>query len=95
MEKKINFWTEWSNRWTANSPIFFKKLISLGAWLTATGIGLIGVPAGLEQIIPDTANFDLSLLAKIASYMVLAGLIISVVAKLPVKDPDYSQLDKK
>lgn len=91
----MNFFTELSNRWTANSPNFFKKLISFGAWLTATGIGLIGVPAALQQIIPKTANFDLSLLGTISSYMVLAGLIVSVIAKLPVKDPDYTTLDQK
>lgn len=91
----MKFLTELSNRWSANSPLFFKKLISFGAWLTATGIGLIGVPAALEQIIPKTANFDLSLLGTISSYMILAGLVISVVAKLPVKDPDYNKLDKK
>lgn len=91
----MNFFTELSNRWTANSPRFFKKLISFGAWLTATGAALVGVPAAAEQIIPETANFNLSLLGTISSYMVLAGLIISIVAKLPVKDPDYENLDKK
>lgn len=89
----MNFFTELSNRWTESSPKFFKKLISFGAWLTATGLGLIGIPAGLTEIIPTAVDFDLSLLGKIASYMVLAGLIISVVAKLPVKDPE--NLDQK
>lgn len=84
----MDFFTELSKRWTANSPTFFKKLIKFGAWLTATGLGLIAVPAGLEEIIPKEVNFDLSLLLKIASYMVLSGLIISVVAKLPADNPD-------
>lgn len=82
----MNFFTELSKRWTEGSPKFFKKLISFGAWLTATGLGLIAIPAGLTELIPKDVNFDLSLLSKIASYLVLAGLIISVVAKLPVSD---------
>jgi len=81
-----NFLNELWNRWTETSPKFFKKLIAFGAWLTAAGGGLIGIPAALTAIIPKEVNFDLSLLGTIASYMVLAGLIISVVAKLPVND---------
>lgn len=84
----MNFLKELSNRWTEGSPKFFKKLISFGAWLTATGLGLIGIPAGLTELIPEDVNFDLSLLGTISSYMILAGLIISVVAKLPVSDPE-------
>lgn len=84
----MNFFTELSERWTANSPKFFKKLISFGAYLTATGIGLFGIPVALQELVPKEFTFDLTLLGTIASYMVLAGLIISVVAKLPVKDTD-------
>lgn len=83
----MNFLKELSIRWTEGSPKFFKTLISIGAWLTATGLGLIGIPAGLTELIPKEVNFDLSLLGTISSYMVLAGLIVSVVAKLPVSDP--------
>lgn len=84
----MKFLIELSNRWTEGSPKFFKTLISFGAWLTATGLGLIGIPAALTELIPKEVNFDLSLLSQISSYMILAGLIISVVAKLPVKDPE-------
>lgn len=88
----MNFFNELSKRWSADSPTFFKKLIKLGAWLVATGIGLIAVPAGIESIITKEVSFDFSLLIKIASYMILSGSIISVVAKLPADDP--KQLNK-
>lgn len=82
----MNFLTELFVRLQQSSPSWFKKLQNIGAWLSATGLGLIGIPAVLEQILPN-AGFDLSLLAKIASYFVLAGIIINVVARTPVKDP--------
>jgi len=79
------FLTELSSRWTATAPAFFKKVQKIGNWLTATGLGLVGVPAAIEQMLPST-DFNLSLLGSIASYMVLAGIVINVVAKLPVTD---------
>lgn len=81
----MNFFTELSKRFSASAPAFFKKVQSIGNWLTVTGLGLVGVPAALEQVLPNT-NFDLTLLGTIASYMVLSGIIINVVAKLPVTD---------
>ena len=83
----MNFFTELSARWTASAPTFFKKVQSIGIWLLSTGLALIAVPATIEQMLPEF-DFDLSLLGSIASYMVLAGVIINVVAKLPVKDVD-------
>lgn len=88
----MNFFTELSNRWSANSPKFFKKLSAFGAYLSATGTALIGIPAALNATV-DT-DMNLSLLGTISSYMVLAGLIIAAVSNLPVKDPDYQNLDK-
>lgn len=90
---KINFWTELSNRWSKTSPVFFKKFQAFGAWCTATGGALIGVPAALNATVETT--IDLSVMLRIASYLVLAGLVISAMSKLPVKDPDYTTLDKK
>lgn len=83
----MDFFTELSARWAASAPSFFKTVQKIGGWLLATGLGLIGVPAAIEQILPSY-DFDLSLLGSIASYMVLAGVIVNVVAKLPVKDTD-------
>lgn len=90
----MNFFTELSNRWTKESPKFQKKLVSFGLWLLSAGTALIGVPAAMTEIIPKEVNFDLSLLGTISSYMILAGLVISAVAKTAVKDPDYKTLDK-
>lgn len=90
---KINFWVELWNRFDEKSPIFFRKLQSIGNWLSATGIGLVGVPAALNAVVETDINLEL--MVKIASYMILAGLIINIVSKLPVKDADYETLDKK
>lgn len=84
--EKMTFFQELSERWNANSPTFFKKLSSFGAYLTATGTGLVGIPAALNAVVNTT--IDVSLLGTIASYMILAGLVIAVVSKLPVKDPE-------
>lgn len=81
----MNFFTELQSRWSASAPAFFKTVQNIGTWLFGTGLGLVGVPAAIEQILPSY-DFDLSLLGSIASYMVLAGVIINVIAKLPVKD---------
>lgn len=83
----MNFFTETLIRLKAESPSYFNKARKMGDWLSATGIGLVGVPAAIEQIAPQF-DFDLSLLIKIASYMILAGIIINRMAKLPVSDPD-------
>lgn len=82
----MKFLTELSARWTASAPTFFKKIQSLGNWLTASGLGLIGVPAAANTMIGT--DIDLSLMVKIASYMIVAGLAITAVAKLPVRDTD-------
>jgi len=84
----MNFFTELTKRWSADSPAFFKKLMTFGTWLVSTGVALTAVPATLEEMIPKEVNFDLSLLVTISSYMVLSGVILSIVAKLPADDPE-------
>lgn len=79
----MKFLTELMNRLTANSPKFFKKLQYFGLYLTGLGGGLVAIPGIPEKI------------ATIGGYLLTAGAVISVVAKLPVKDPDYESLDKK
>lgn len=79
----MNFFTELSNRWTENSPKFFKKLQYIGLYLASVGGGLTTIPSVPEK------------LAEIGGYLLTAGAVLAFVAKLPVKDPDYSSLDKK
>lgn len=84
--KKETFVSELSKRLTKESPQFFKKVAKIGNWLTGLGLSLIGIPAAIQQVLPDS-TFDLSLLAKIASYVVLAGIIITTVSKTTVAEP--------
>ena len=90
----MNFFQELKNRAALESPKFFKKVQAVGVWLLAVGLALVGLPAGFEAVVP-TANIDLSILLKVSSYMVLAGMIIKIIAGLPVINPDYPTLDKK
>lgn len=79
----MKFFTELSNRWTANSPKFFKKLQALGLYLSGASGAVLAIPT-----IPDS-------LKNIAGYVLTAGLVLTAISKLPVKDPDYNALDKK
>lgn len=72
----MNFLIELWNRLTANSPKFFKKLQYFGLYLTGLGGGLIAIPGIPEKI------------ATIGGYIITAGAVISVVAKLPVTNPN-------
>ena len=83
----MNFVKETLVRLKAESPSYFKKVRLFADWLTATGLGLVGVPAAIEQMAPQF-DFDLSLLMRIASYMIVAGIVIKVFGKLPVSDPE-------
>jgi len=90
----MNFFRELKNRITLDSPKFFKEFQKIGAYLVSSGFALVGVPAAFKTFIPE-ADIDFSLLIKIASYIVLAGLVICAMAKMPVENPDYPTLDKK
>lgn len=81
----MKFLTELITRWQQDSPPFFIKMQQIGVWLMVTGGGLAGIPAAFNAVMPS-ANFDLSLLFKIATYMVLSGFIIKIVARTPVID---------
>lgn len=72
----MKFFTELWNRLSANSPTFFKKLQYFGLYLSGLGGGLIAIPGVPEKI------------ATIGGYLLTAGAVISVVAKLPVTNPD-------
>lgn len=78
----MNFFTELKNRITLNSPLFFKKIQATGITLTLLSTALIGIPG-----IPDRVQ-------EIAGYILTAGIVMTTVAKLTVKDPDYTVLDK-
>jgi hypothetical protein len=85
--KNLNFFTELKNRWTEHSPLFFKKLMKFGAWLTALSLSLVGLGAIHGVAIPD-------IVPQIAGYLATAGAVTTFISKLPVKDPDYETLDK-
>jgi len=72
----MKFITELYNRFTANSPKFFKKLQYFGLYLTTLGGGLVAIPGVPEKI------------ATIGGYLLTAGAVLSVVAKLPVTNPE-------
>ncbi len=72
----MKFFTELMNRLTANSPKFFKKLQYFGLYLSAVGGGLIAIPGIPEKIVT------------IGGYLLTAGAVLSVVAKLPVTNPE-------
>lgn len=79
----MNFFNELSNRLTTETPKFFKKLQALGLYLSTAATAVLIIPA-----IPDKIK-------EIAGYVLTAGLVLAAVSKIPVKDPDYSTLDKK
>lgn len=89
----MNFWTELLTRWALDTTTFHKKLRGLGVKILSIGSALILVPATFNTTIDALGikldqEFDLSLLIKIASYFILAGIIISAVASTAVKDPE-------
>lgn len=79
----MDFFTELNNRISSDSPKFFKKLQALGLYLTGA--------AGSVLVIPDIPES----LKIIAGYVLTVGAVLAAVSKLPVKDPDYSTLDKE
>lgn len=72
----MKFLTELWNRLTANSPVFFKKLQYFGLYLSGLGTSLIAIPGIPEKI------------SAIGGYLITAGMVLSVAAKLPVTNPD-------
>lgn len=89
----MNFWKELLTRWTLNTTTFHKKLRGWGIKILSTGSALILVPATFNTTMDALGvkldqEFDLSLLVKIASYIILAGIIISAVASTAVSDPE-------
>ena len=85
--KNLNFFTELKNRWTQNSPLFFQKLSKFGAALTAASLSLVGLAEIPGITLPE-------IVPQIAGYLATAGAAVTLVSKLPVKDPDYTTLDK-
>lgn len=79
----MNFFTELNNRLTKDSPKFFKKLQYLGLYLSGAAGAILAIPSLHNK------------LQEVAGYILTAGLVLTAVSKLPVKDPDYSTLDKK
>jgi len=66
-------------RFLADTPTFFKRLIALGI-----SIGAIGAALMEPHIATQLPEF----LQKASSYMVTVGLVTATIAKLTVKDTD-------
>ena len=78
-------------RLTGDTPKFFKKVIAIGASLTATGTAIIGLPAALAAAGVSIA-FPPSIVA-VGGYLIAAGAVAAVVGKLTITDT--SILEKK
>ena len=70
----MNFITELKNRLKEESPKFFQKIQKFGAWLTGIATSLLLLPYIPEQV----KNF--------AGYALVAGIVLTGTAYLPVKD---------
>lgn len=73
------FW----QRLLSPTPNFWKKVIKLGAVLTAVGMGLLVTPDNPYVVIPD-------FLQHAGGYLVTAGFLISLIAKATTTDNDLS-----
>lgn len=79
----MNYFQEFKNRLTKETPKFFKRMLWLGGYLSTAAGAVLAIPG-----IPEK-------LQVIAGYVLTAGLVIAAMSKLPVKSPDYDTLDKK
>lgn len=79
----MKFFTELANRWTKDSPKFFKKLQYISLYLIASTTAILVIPK-----IPETIK-------NIAEHTLIIGLVMGAISKLPVKDVDYKTIDKK
>lgn len=75
-----SFLGQLATRLTSETPSFFKKIVAFGATLLAIGLALLGLKE-VDVKVPE-------IIYTIASYMVTAGTVISVVAKSATTDPD-------
>lgn len=66
------------NRFLAESPTFFKRLIKIGLTLGAIGGALM--EPHIAEVLPDVSKF--------ASHLVAIGLVTAAVAKFTVKNPE-------
>lgn len=82
MEKLSKFWIELKNRLSSNSPKFFKKFQAFGIWLAGIATVLIAIPE-----LPDEVH-------KICGYIITGSLVMAAMAKMPVKDANYTTLDQ-
>lgn len=78
----MNYFVEFKNRLTKETPRFFKGMLWLGGYLSTAAGAVLAIPG-----IPEK-------LQTIASYVLTVGLVIAAMSKLPVKSPDYQTLDK-
>ncbi len=74
-EKPSGLFETLKARANAETPLFFKKLRLLGLAMVAAGVALIATPVYIPALFIQTGN-----------YLVLAGIILTVVSQLTVKD---------
>ena len=86
MKNLYTFWQEVKVRWSSEEPVFFKKLLKVGA--TAGGLG-IGIQVGIQsaqQLAPSYQAPDT--IVGIANHMITAGIAIAAISKLTQKSND-------
>lgn len=70
-----------SARWASESPKLFKKITNIGVSCTAAGLAATATPSIPGLHIP-------AIVGTIGGYMLTAGFVTSVIAKLTCQDPD-------
>lgn len=76
MATEMNLWT----RLTSESPVFFKKIIKIALYITATITGVyISLKAIPDFVIPD-------IITTIYGYAVTIGIVVAAVAKTTITD---------
>lgn len=78
----MKFLRELYNRFTLESPKFFKVLQKLGIIASSVSIGLLAIPEVTGDI------------KKIAGYLLAFSIGVAATAKTPVIDSDVKDLDK-
>jgi hypothetical protein len=87
------FFTELVARWKAPSPDFFRKLNNLGKSLIASG-AMVFSPEAITAVYPGITFKMPETLITLATHLIVAGVVVSAVAKITVKDPNQIDSNK-
>ncbi len=80
MDKTPNFFVQFFNRLTTETPIFFKKIVYFGITIGAIGLALKGIDLGGIKL-----PFDMNV---VSGYMIAIGTVSTVIAKTATTDPN-------